>query len=300
MKIQPELLVIVVHIFLSLVYAACILGGVSRLRKEHILPVCLVPIFGLFLGLTMELIIRTSRQGTSNPDLESPVLDDDILWATLKSVNERSDLVPLEEAILIDDVAVRRRSMLETLYSDPTKFLSVLNAAKDNDDIETSHYATTSISKAQKDFQLSIQEDAIEVERHPDDPAALSAYTDDLGRYIRSGLLEESLLRNLRLRYSEALDRWLAMVKDDKQALMEKLRNAVEIGDFSVASDVSRQLQTKWPEDEQTWIESLRVCVEGRDEAGLKQTIAEIQRQEIFWTERGLELVRPWVEMTTS
>lgn len=294
---QPEKLVIILHICMVLVYAIFIFFRISRLRMEHIIPLCFIPVVGPFLALTIEYMIFSGKQGRESPDLESLGLDNNILWTTLKSFHDKGDLVPLEEAVLIDEVEVGRRSMLETLYADPVKYLSVLNTAKYNEDIEISHYATTTISKTQRDFQLSIQRAAIEMERHPDDRNALNIYIEYLGNYIQSGLLEEDLLRNLRIAYAKALDKKLDRVKDDKDTLTEKLRNAVELKDIGTAFTVSQLLREYWPEDEQTWIEALRVCVEGRDGAELKKTIEEIQRREIIWTESGREQVSLWIKV---
>lgn len=297
MKIEPEAFVILIDIVLALIYAIFIILGISQLRKEYIIPLCLIPIFGILLALTVELLLFTRKQGIKNPDIEIQGLGDDILWATLKSFHEKRDLVPLEEAVLIDEVNVRRKSMLETLYADPDKYLSVLNTAKYSDDIEISHYATTTISKAQKDFQLAIQRNAVEVERHPNDSKVVDAYLEILGRYIQSGLLEEGLLRNIRIEYARALDKKLAIEHDDKNALIEKLRNAVELQDFTSATETGWLLKEYWPQDEQTWIEYLRVCVEGNDEAELRKTIEEIEQQNILWTEQGRAQLKPWAKV---
>ncbi len=300
MNLQPEITTILILIVLSWVYALLILFGISRLRKEQIIPLCLIPVFGLFYALAIEYMIYSGKQATKDPDLEGLGLEDEILWVTLKSSHEKSDLVPLEEAVLINDVKVRRRSMLETLYGDPVKYLEVLNTAKYNEDIETSHYATTTISKAQKDFQLSLQNYASEVERYPDDPAILDAYIEIIGKYIQSGLLEENLLHNLRQVYAQTLDRKLAIQPLDYHTLTQKLRNAIELQDYSCAFSVSKQMRDHWPEDEQAWIETLRVCVEGKNISELHKTIAEIQKHDISWTDQGREKVRPWIKLVAQ
>lgn len=300
MKITPELVLIFIHLFLLLVYAIFIILGKSHLSKEQIVLMCLVPIVGILVALTIEYLIIFKKQGQKSPDMERLTLDDEILWTTLRSFEEKGDLVPLEEAVLIDEVKVRRRSMLETLYADPFKYLDVLNVAKYNEDIETSHYATTTISKAQKDFQLAIQKHATQVEHYPDDQDALDTYLEILQKYIRSGLLEEHLLRNLRIVYSKALDRKLAMIMDDKNALIEKVRNAVELKDYASALDTSLLLKTYWCQDEQTWIEALRVCVDGNDRIQLQKTIKEIQHTDIIWTDQGREQVSPWMKLAAK
>jgi hypothetical protein len=299
-KLQPEILVVLVHIFLALVYMIFFFFGKSHLRKEQLIPLCFIPIFGLLAALLVDLMILGKQDGSRDTDLECQVFDDDILWTTLKRSHEKGDLVPLEEAVLIDEVKVRRKSMLETLYGDPLKYLDVLNVAKHNEDIETSHYATTTISKAQKDFQLSIQKYAVEIENHPDDPKVLDAYLEILRQYIQSGLLEENLLKKLRILYSKLLDRKLITVKNDKDALIEKLRNAIELKDYTGALDTGHLLKRYWPEDEQTWIEVIRVCIEAKDRVEFKKTIDQIQHKEIVWTEEGRMQISPWIKMVTQ
>jgi len=294
LKIQPELIILFSHLLLALIFTIFILSGKSHLRKEQFIFFYLIPIFGIFAALIIELMIISGREGKMSVDLDPLYQGDDILWKTLKSFHEKGDLVPLEEAILINETKIRRRFMLETLYSDPYKYLDILNIAKFNDDMETSHYATTTISKAQKDFQLSIQRLAMEVENNPENTAVLDSYIEILGKYIKSGLLEEHLLKNLRLVYSTILDKKLRRVKSDKKTLIEKLRNNIELKDYVTAFETSNLLKKNFPEDEETWIEALRVYVEGNDAGGLSETINEIRRNDIVWTRQGKDQVSPW------
>ena len=296
LKSQPELIIIFLHLFLCLVFTIFIYSGKSHLRKEHIILLYLVPVFGFSVLLIIELMIVFEKQGKTPIDLETLSLGDDILWKSLKKFHEQGDLVPLEEAILIDEAKVRRRFMLEILYSDPYKYLDILNIAKYNDDIETSHYATTTIAKAQKEFQLSVQKLAVEVENHPENSELLNSYTEILRKYIQSGLLEEHLLKNLRLVYSKALARKLHVMVGDKETLIEKLRNEVELDNYVVAFETSDLLKKYFPTAEDTWIESLRVCVDGKDAVRLEETIDEIRRNNITWTRNGREKINPWVK----
>ena len=297
---QLELIILFSHLLLALVFTIFIISGKSHLRKEQLIFLYFIPIFGICAALIIELMIISGRQGKTSVDLDSLSLSDDILWKTLKSFHEKGDLVPLEEAILINETKIRRKFMLEILYSDPYKYLDILNIAKYNDDMETSHYATTTISNAQKDFQLSIQKLSVEVENHPENVAVLDSYIEILGKYIKSGLLEEHLLKNLRLVYSTILDKKLHKVKTDKKTLIEKLRNNIELKDYVAAFETSDLLKKNFPEDEETWIETLRVCVEGNDTVGLQETINEIRRNDIVWTRQGRDQISPWFKVAKN
>jgi len=295
-KIRLEFVVLILHILLALGYAVFIYYGKSRLRKEQILPVFFVPIFGPIMAIVIEMLDILDRQGTKPVELEPLSLGDDILWVTLKSFHEKGDIVPLEEAILINDVKVRRRFMLETLYTDPLKYLDILNIAKYNDDVETSHYATTTISKAQKDFQLSIQKLAVAVESNPNDLGLLDEYIETLEKYIESGLLEEHLLRNLRIVYSKVLDKKLENVNNDKSAMIKKLRNSIKLNEYNLAFEIGDYLIANNPEDETSWIESMRVCVDGRDGNRMQETLSKMRNERINWTRDGKEQVKVWLE----
>lgn len=296
MKFHIEFLILIVHLLLSAWYAFFIFSGKSNLRKEQVLLIFFIPVFGPIVAMVIEQLNLLKRQGIKPIDLEPLGLGDDILWVTLKSFHENSDIVPLEEAIMINDVKVRRRLMLETLYTDPLKYLDVLNIAKYNDDIETSHYATTTIAKAQKDFQLSIQNLAVAIENSPDDESLLDEYLDALEKYINSGLLEEHLLRNLRIVYSKVIDRKLELAEMDRNVIIKKLRNCIDLAEFNTAFECGEQLIANWPENEDTWIEVIRICVSSLDGNKLQEIVSRMKEEKVNWTRDGKEKVQIWLE----
>ncbi len=186
--------------------------------------------------------------------------------------------------------------MLETLYEDPLKYLDVLLLAKNNEDVETSHYATTTISHAHKVFQVAIQNLAVAVESDVNNINLLDDYLEMLEKYIDSNLLEEHLLRNMRIVYKEALDKKLTRVRNDKMTLIRKLRNSIELGDYASAFGASDLLMEYYPKDEQTWIEAVRVCVAGADNNRLLEILDKVQKTNLVWTKQGKEHLGPWMK----
>lgn len=282
------------HFMLAGICAFWILSGRTRLRREYIVVAVFVPIFGPLLAGAAEAMNMMELQNSKPVDLETLALGENILWVTLKSFDENRDIVPLEEAILINDVNVRRKYMLETLYSDPMKFLDVLNIAKYNEDVETSHYATTTISKAQKDLQLSIQKLAVAVENDPGDKALIDKYVESLEQYIESGLLEEHLLRNMRIVFSKALERQLAATDQPQDALIKMLKNSIKLGEFNAAYEIADRLAQEWPLDERSWISYIRACVDSVDRKRLEEVLSRMPA-EIQWTREGRESLKYWL-----
>lgn len=288
-------ILLLVHGICALIYSALILFRISRLRKEFLLPIILVPVFGVLSALVIENIHFRKEDKGAEIDLHNFDLDNDAYWKNIIQRREDTDILPLEEVVLINDAQTKRRLMLETLYYDPTKYLDVLMIAKNNEDIETAHYATTTISKIQRDFELTTQKLSMAVEKNPLDSELLDQYISIQEAYINSGVLEDYLLTRQRILFSKMLERKLKIDPEDKQAILKKISNSLALKDFDTAGKCCQLLQTKMPMDEDTWIESIRVYVESRDQRNLEKTLNDIKLKRINWTKSGRKQISHWL-----
>ena len=125
----------------------------------------------------------------------------------------------------------------------------------------------------------------------------MGEYIDTLEKYIDSGLLEVHLLKNLRIVYSKALDQKLEQSKNDKNIIIKKLRNCVELAEFNSAFEIGDYLILNWPTDERSWIESIRGCINSRDGNKLQEIVLNMRNQKINWTRDGKEQARVWLEV---
>ncbi len=272
----------------------------SRLhkRKEYLIPILFLPLFGPFLAITIEILFLIQKPGTKPVELESPTDENDILWKSFVTSKEDSDAIPLEEAILLNDIHTRRKAVLNTFRDDSFRYLDVLMVARNDEDVDTTHYATIQISKIQRQFQLRLQKLAADFEKRPNDAALLDEYIDLLDTYLQSPLPEKGILRHQRDVYAKLLDQKLALDMEDKETLVRKLRNCTDIGeDYHSAMEIIDLLKSKWPEDEQIWIETLRSIVNWKDAGNMQKTVKALQTQKIRWTRWGREQVSLWVQI---
>lgn len=296
MNLNPWIIILVTHLILSLVLVVLVFSKKSALRKELIIPIIMIPFFGPVFGIMIEWIHRSGKEGR-NIDLIMPQTEeDDIIWHTIKNDQENSDIIPLEEALLIDEPDVRRRIMLKALYDDPLKYLDVLMVAAHNNDGETAHYATTTIAHQQRKFQIEIQKISAAYEKDPENELLLDEYIEQIEAYIESGLLEEYLLNNQRIVYSQALAKKVSLNPTDQKSLVKLLKNSIDLKHYGRAFEISEQLKQEWPHEESTWTEALRACVEGKDRKKLLETLQEMQIQTIQWTRQGKESLHLWTE----
>lgn len=298
---MSPVLIILLLVIIHITGAFFLLAGPSRRlhgRKEYLIPVLLVPLFGPLMAVTIEVIHLMDHSGTKPVDLESMRIENDIYWKKFMRSQDEEDVIPLEEAILLSDISTRRKAMLHTFREDSFNYLDVLMTARQNEDVDTTHYATIQISKIQRQFQLELQRYSVACQDDPENPALLGEYIELLGKYIESALPEESILNRQRHIYAELLDKKLSLVPDDKKTLMRKLRNCVNLKeDYPTTLEVIQTLKSSWPEDEHVWIEILRAYVEWQDQERYLQVVSEMQRTNIDWTKQGRELVSPWVQV---
>ncbi len=144
MPVYIFVVLLLIHVGLSLLF---LMRPASRLRsrKEYWIPILIVPLFGPCIAITVEILFRIQNPGAKPVDLESFTAENDILWKSFVTSNEDNDAIPLEEAILLNDIHTRRKAVLSTFRDDPFRYLDVLLVARNNEDVDTTHYATIQI-----------------------------------------------------------------------------------------------------------------------------------------------------------
>lgn len=296
-NLNPLVLILALHFGLILAYLGiCLLTGRTCLRREHLFPIVLIPIFGLLIGLGILISQWAGRTNKQSVDMEDMHLGGDIYWRSLQKPQKNIEVVPLEEAIHLDDFSIRRRILLNALFADPYKHIQVLMVARHNEDAETAHYAATTIEKIQRDFQMEIQRYAAYLKQHPNDMQILTAYISVLEKYIHSGLLGKQMVERQRRILQQLLDQKLLNHPNDKPMLLKKLRNNLALKEYGSCLEISHKLVTGWPSDEDSWIESLRTSVEAKDQMLFDEVVAGIENSDIVWSKQGRDQMQYWLE----
>lgn len=285
----------IIHISICLFYFIAIKKRVAHLPESMLLVMALIPVFGPLCVLLLEWLIIRKKDGVIETDIHKMNLGDSIYNKTTFLEEERpQDIVPLEEAILINDVPTRRAIMLDILHRDPLQFIDLLMVARFNNDIEVTHYATTTIMEIQREFELAIQKMAVAVKENPENVLLLDKYIDVLGKYIDSGLLRGHLLEQQRAHYAIALAKSAELVPNHKDTYFKIIENDLHMKDYRHAEETARYMETRWPTDENVWLAGLRVCVESKNSKGKADLIVRMKHSPIDWTVSGKERMRFW------
>ena len=179
---------LLIHALVCLMLWTLMKLGLLPVRGHMLAVIVLVPLWGPLLVVLLSVRSAVFGEGLKESALESLRFNDDLHRSmSVPSGEDDAGVVPLEEALIVNDPAYRRRLMLSMLTEEPDAYLAQLQAAKLNDDVEVAHYAATAVAQISKESDLKLQQ----LERaFKTDPSAqnLNEYCDFLGEYLGSGL----------------------------------------------------------------------------------------------------------------
>ncbi len=283
---------LLIHMLVCLVLSTLVKLGMLPVRGHMLPAMVLVPLWG---PLLLVLCARGEAFGDSLEDgtLKSLRLNDEIRRGMQVQVGEGdAGVVPLEEALIVNDPSDRRRLMLSMLTEDPDAYLAQLQAAKLNDDVEVAHYAATAVAQISKESDLKLQQ----LERaFKNDPSTenLDAYCDYLGKYLASGLVEGRVEQIQRQQYARLLAR--RCEREDGAALRIRYATALaDAGELDEAEAVITQLVAEVPDEQEAWMLCLRLAVMRRDGEAVQQVIDAIDNQHVYLSAENREKLAFW------
>lgn len=286
---------LLIHVLVCLVLWTLMKLGLLPVRGHMLAVMVLVPLWGPLLVVL--LIARSAVFGDDLKDatLEALRINDDMHRSMLVQGREGDDgVVPLEEALIVNDPGDRRRLMLSMLTEDPDAYLAQLQAAKLNDDVEVAHYAATAVAQISKESDLKLQQ----LERaFKTDPSAqnLNAYCDYLGTYLASGLAEGRVAQIQRQQYARLLAR--RCEREDGLALRVLYATALaDAGEVDEAEDVAERLVADTPDEQDVWMLCLRLAVLRHDGEMVQRVIDAVDKQHVYLSAENRERLAFWRE----
>ena len=286
---------LLIHALVCLVLWTLMKLGLLPVRGHMLAVRVLVPLWGPLLVVLLS--VRSAVFGTDLKDatLESLRINDELHRSILVHDRETdAGVVPLEEALIVNDPADRRRLMLSMLTEEPDAYLAQLQAAKLNDDVEVAHYAATAVAQISKESDLKLQQ----LERaFKTDPSShnLDSYCDFLGAYLDSGLAEGRVAQIQRQQYARLLAR--RCEREDGPVLRIRYATALtDAGKIDKAEDVASQLVIDAPDDQDVWMLCLRLAVIRHDGQAVQRVIDAIDKQHVYLNAENRERLSFWHE----
>lgn len=284
---------LLIHALVCLMLWTLMKLGLLPVRGHMLAVIVLVPLWGPLLVALLSVRSAVFGEGLKESALESLRFNDDLHRSmSVPSGEDDAGVVPLEEALIVNDPAYRRRLMLSMLTEEPDAYLAQLQAAKLNDDVEVAHYVATAVAQISKESDLKLQQ----LERaFKTDPSShnLDAYCDFLGAYLDSGLAEGRVAQIQRQQYARLLAR--RCEREDGPALRIRYATALADADeIDKAEDVASQLVIDAPDEQDVWMLCLRLAVIRRDGQAVQRVIDAIEKQHVYLSADNREKLAFW------
>lgn len=286
---------LVIHLIVCIVIYILMRISVLKCTRMVMPLIVLVPVWGLGCLLVLELRARGKQEINEEVGIEKLKINDAIHRSIIMDEDPVEDrVVPLEEALLINDPSTRRELMMEIMYGNPDDYVRQLKGARMNDDTEVVHYAVTALTELQKEYDLKFQELDWEMEKNPKSRDILDRYLELLKRYLASGIPEGSE-RDLKLRtYSNMLEKKLEEEKDNLMLWKRKAEADLQIGEYELANEEIRKILEKWEKNETGYLLLIQYYSAILNRAGIDKTLALLEKKRIHLSPEGRQTVRFW------
>lgn len=258
-----------------------------------------IPVFGFCCLFILEWESRGDQESKREVGIEKLKINDEIHRSILMEEEPARDLiVPLQEALLINDASTRRQLIMDILYHDTGEYVDVLNKARMNDDVEVVHYATTAMVELQKDYEEQLKTERAAWEEEKDSPALSGAYLQTLEAYVDSGLLEGNMKRNRQLELEELLE---YKIRSDEKTEEEELSlyhrrfdNSLSLEEYAISSSCAEYVLNKWPQMEDGYLMNIRIGIQRRNREQIGHMLKLIEERQIYLSPDARKTVEFW------
>lgn len=282
-----------VHLLVVTIIGVLAKMNLIKIPLPFLAVVFWVPVFGPLCAFIISFYDRSGRAGHKYLELEnmkaSLVPDDEEPSRTVESAND----IPLEDALILDDPAVRRSVMLDVLMENNQQYVSALSKARLNDDVEVVHYATTAMAEFSKEYELKLQQYATSYENDRNNEALIESYASYLESYLNSGLCVGQLLEIQTNTYQQLL-RELIRLHPTKQRYMDLASSYMDSGQMGLADELTTYLYEKYPHDEETFTLRVRYYYETRQGKLLRNLIDEYDLKDEYKSVELRKLISFW------
>lgn len=214
-----------------------------------------------------------------------------------KSYTERIlDLVPMEEALLINDNHSRRKQLLDILKSDMTRYPLLLKKALCNEDTETSHYAAAGIVEIKRKLLMSVQESRTEYENSKDRNTFIS-YAYALKAYQGCGLLDEASARKAGETYQKLIEKVLEFYCQEREFFIDCINHEIEAGEYELAAFYCKKFMEAYSQEEHPYLMYLKLFYRSGDRISFNDMLELLEKSTVCLSSNTWDIIKFWTEV---
>ena len=203
------------------------------------------------------------------------------------------EIIPLEEALVLQDKEVSRWMLVEIVSRAPAKFIDLLFLARQDEDTEVVHYATTLIAEISRQYDIRLQTLDKKYQENPSDYRILAEYCAVLAAYLQKNLVTKRMEEVLRKDYSHLLEKKLQQ-KEQLSDYVKLIENELLLKRYESVEKYLNTISQKWPQQEEIYMLYLRYYFETRQGERLEELVEAIKNGSIYISKANRERLAFW------
>ena len=282
------IVLLILHLTVCILIWAGIRSGMLKVKKYLMVPVLFVPVWGALCVLILHLQVFIKAENSRKIGIEKLQVNEEIYKNNFRLREENDhDIVPLEEALLINDPEKRRKLIMDILNDDPSKYIELLEKARMNEDVEVVHYAITAMVELSKDYDSKLQTFERTYAAAPEDPVVLDEYCDFMEEYLQQGLLEKQVEHMQRNQYTQLLQK---KIKTDMN-----FHSCLCLAD-SEAQQILDVIDKKWHRREEYWVRKIQLFAEQKNGRAIQAALKQMKEEHIYLSSKSKEVLAFWLD----
>lgn len=292
-----------IHLILGVLYLVlCLIFSWMIVQKREswqmglfCFTVCLaLPLLGfLFLWVCDALIERNRKKDFAEFQLVKGGAQQDLYLLREPEKEKELNQVPMTEALYMNDFDYRRKMIMQLLNEEDTlQYLEVLQDALENEDTETSHYASTVIMELQRKVQEELIEKEVLYEQNHSEPAFACEWEKILYRVLESTLYDEQNLKRYFVKYYRVSDQLLAQERPEELYLKHRIEVMFKEKDYTRSFPMCQRYLDVYPSSEDAVRCQIEYFILTKNSAGMQAFLAEMSERPVKLTQKTLEYIR--------
>ena len=287
---------LVIHLIICILIWLGIRTGFLKVKMYMLSLAVFVPVWGPVCVLLIHFQLFSGTDQVKTVGIEKLRVNEEIYKNMFPAMEENDrDVVPLEEALLLNDPSRRRELIMNVLNDNPGEYVELLKQARMNEDVEVVHYAITAMVELSKEYDYRLQKIEKQYTNDPDDPVVLEEYCDFLKEYLSQGFMEKQMEQIYRNQYTQLLLKQLEQ-KVNLHTCVCLMENLMVQRDFFLAEKVLKIMDQNWHRGEEYWIWKIRYLAERKMGKELKQSLQALKEEHIYLSYRGKEALGFWLD----
>jgi hypothetical protein len=259
-----------------------------------------LPVLGIFIVLLFRIPIVLHNSSLS--DLESEInfsgVRSDVLYRS--DVNKEMNIVPMEEALIINNNQIKRSLLIEALKKDFFKSIYFIKKAITDTDTETSHYAAAALMELKDKLTRELRKAREQYNMDKSNVQNIEKYAHAMKQMIESSLVSTADQDPLLREYVHTVEHLTLVFPNEQKYYIDLVNYLLKKGEYMRAEGACAMFLQNAAESETPYMLYLKIYYEMGMRNEFNVFLSRLQSSSVKLSSNALNMLRFWLQKGTT